>query len=260
MHDIPFETDPTEEQPSPTPPGTSEPGEPGEPRFSPLSEPPPSSSSGPAPLFAGVPEALVRSLMRHSGREGVSQESLTGRLGEAAPQVLEELVSRGFLGATPVGDRYPHTARGREWTEALPDKLYRLGSAQRAVDALLRRVRTMNAQDHALFTVERVIVFGELLTAPEVLRSVEVGIDLVRAPSAQKRASEGADQDRRADRRKTTPAEWLAARERGVWTFLGDRSPVLRLLPLAGDAWPHGVELYPTQTAPGLLTAKPRRR
>ena len=219
----------------------------------PLSTPPPSSS----PTFAGVPDALVRSLLRYAGREGVAIESVNTRLGVAAPRVLQELIARGLVGATEVNGRHAHTLRGREWTALPPEKLYRLASAQRAATGLLHRMATLHGRLDALFMPDRAVMFGEILTKAPLLRSVDVGIDLVLARNAAERAQAGKGRDVRRCNCKTTPAEWLAARERGVWAFLGARSPVLRLLPLAGDRWPHGVEVWPSDTSERLLRITP---
>ena len=200
---------------------------------------------------------MVRSVLRYAGREGVSLDSMIGRLGPAAPGVLQELIARGLVGATAVQGRHPHTLRGKEWTALPPEKIYHLASAQRVAKGLLIRIEAIHGCRDALFTPERAMMFGEILTGAPLLRSVDVGIDLVRGYNALERASAGAEEESRSNRRRTTAAEWLAARERGVWAFLGARSPVLRLLPLAGDAWPHGVEVWPNDTSRDLLGKTP---
>lgn len=116
----------------------------------------------------------------------------------------------------------------------------------------------MSSGGDALFIPRRVVAFGEIRTSPPTLRTVDVGVDLVAAGDANVRAERGAADDAARDRRKTTPVEWLAARRRAAWTYLGARSPVLRLLPLSGEHWPHGIEMFPTTEAPSILAGTPR--
>lgn len=136
----------------------------------------------PKATIAGLPSLVVRSFLRDSRSFQWSVHHAADRLRvppRRAARVLKELIALGYVGRVDDKDTpFVVTTAGGRLGLASAARPLRRRTAEKKLAEFLDRVRGINADDHYLFWVERVIVFGSFLTGAERLNDVDVAVEL----------------------------------------------------------------------------------
>jgi predicted nucleotidyltransferase len=183
--------------------------------------------------IAGVDAVRLRDVLRTVGDDfGASQ--LARRLGSSATEAEVVLAELRVLGLVELDDDTGTchlTLRGSSLCNATGAKPVSRKVGQRQLEQLVIRAEAINASDHYLFWVDRLVLFGSFLNpAAEKVGDVDVAVGLARrepdtdvfAEMSRKRAEE-------SGRAFNTIVDFLGWSEHEVWLALKSRSSVLSL-------------------------------
>lgn len=136
----------------------------------------------PKSKIAGLPSLVVRSFLRDSRSFQWSVHHAADRLRVSprrAARVLQELIALGYVGRVDDKDTpfVVTTAGGRLGLASAAQPLMRR-TAEKKLAEFLDRVRRVNGDEHYLFWVERVVVFGSYLTDAEKLNDLDIAVQL----------------------------------------------------------------------------------
>jgi hypothetical protein len=110
-------------------------------------------------------------------------EQVLGVDGTTAAAVLRSLIEEEYLECDDqdtAGARWRTTIRGNALAQASAAAPVTRATAARAVDALLHRVRQINADEELPYVVEQVILFGSYLGDGPTVNDVDVAVRLRR--------------------------------------------------------------------------------
>jgi biotin operon repressor len=142
--------------------------------------------------IAGRPAKDVRKLLREIRHLQVSSgyaRDVIGCSRDEAKQVVSALEREGYLSRTgrhEGHDLYETTLKGNQLAGAKLRPISR-ATANRTLQAFVRRFRAVNSDPEYLETITGVIVFGSFLSPSEELGDVDVGIELERKPMGDER-------------------------------------------------------------------------
>lgn len=136
----------------------------------------------PESKVAGLPSLVVRSFLRDSRSFQWSVRHAADRLRvspKRAARVVKELIALGYVGRVNDKDTpfVVTTAGGRLGLASAARPLER-STAEAKLAEFLDRVRRVNADEHYLFWVDRVIVFGSFLTEVKRLNDLDIAVEL----------------------------------------------------------------------------------
>lgn len=195
----------------------------------------------PAEKIAGQSPLLIRKLLRYfRGDEWniLHAESVMGISSHAAKKVIKELEARGYITKIPPRKNvkrvwWKNTALGNRFAVAPASKPVTRATAEKRLEELIERVRVVRDNPYYLYRVERVTLFGSILSDKLLLGDVDVAIRLVHKEPDQTKASELDNERRRKasaeGRRFNNNLDYLLWPEHEVILFLKSRSRVLSL-------------------------------
>lgn len=166
----------------------------------------------------GISVTTIRGLFRRAGLDGVITAVFacrTLRVAEPkAKSLLQALARAGFL--TPESDgRWRLTKDGIRLRGASAAKPLRRQTAERLLDELLERIRTLNDDPRFLARVEKAIVFGSYLSGADRLGDVDVAIHLVPRESDHEKHREA--NDRRAAEESDKGRQFRSFLDQAFW-------------------------------------------
>jgi hypothetical protein len=132
-------------------------------------------------LIAGVSIVEVRDFLRMHAERGWHPEALRGSFGrERADQLLLVLISEGYV--ERIEDRgalfYGNTAKGGQLARASAGRPVVRATAERALKDFLARCEQVRHEPDFLYTVERAILFGSMLTDKATVSDVDIAVKL----------------------------------------------------------------------------------
>jgi hypothetical protein len=154
---------------------------------------------------------------------------------DEAKQVVSALEREGYLSRTgrhEGHDLYETTLKGNQLAGAKLRPISR-ATANRTLQAFVRRVRAVNSDPEYLETITGVIVSGSFLSPSEELGDVDVGIELERKPMGDEVFMQLAEartqlaQERGRQFRSLT--EWVTWPTTEIWLFLKSRARQLSI-------------------------------
>jgi predicted transcriptional regulator/predicted nucleotidyltransferase len=153
---------------------------------------------------------------------------------EEGQRLIDELMRRGLLEVEPHlrGRKYCLTLNGGTFSQASAARPISRATAERKLDEFMARVHAVNADEHYLYVVRRVVLFGSFLTDAPKLNDVDVAIDLARRFDGEVQIAKEREHRAQAQaggRRFATYFEELAWSEYEVELFLKSRSRAIRL-------------------------------
>jgi hypothetical protein len=189
-------------------------------------------------VIAGRPAKDIRKLLREIRHlqvsSGYARDVIRCSMDEAK-HVVSALEREGYLSRTgrhEGHDLYETTLKGNQLAGAKLRPISR-ATANRTLQAFVRRVRAVNSDPEYLETITGVIVFGSFLSPSEELGDVDVGIELERKPMGDEVFMQLAEartqlaQERGRQFRNLT--EWVTWPTTEIWLFLKSRARQLSI-------------------------------
>ena len=191
--------------------------------------------------IAGQSPLLVRKLLHYfRGDEWniLHAESVMGISSYATRRVIKELEERGYIAkALPRKNVkkvwWKNTALGNQFAVAPAAKPVTRATAEKRLEELIERARVVRDNPYYLYRVERVTLFGSILSDQSLLGDVDVAIRLVHKEPDSTKAQE-LDKERRRKasaegRRFNNDIDYIVWPKYEVFLFLKSRSRVLSL-------------------------------
>lgn len=149
--------------------------------------------------IADLPVVQIRKLLRR-GQEGDWGVRFVCETLEVPPvqaeRLLLELEQRGYVTRAPGYEEplWRNTVEGNRLALASAAKRISRETADRLVAELLDRVARVNADEHFLYRVKRIVAFGSFITTADSLGDVDLVVELEQKEPNAKRHSQLMDQ------------------------------------------------------------------
>lgn len=137
----------------------------------------------PRASIAGLPSLAVRAFLRAVSESEWNVAYAAARLRvshQRARSVIKQFVELGYVeAASTKGDHlYKRSLAGSTFAQASAAQPLRRGAAERKLADFRARVRRINEDDHYLYRVKKVLVFGSYLTGAECINDIDIAIEL----------------------------------------------------------------------------------
>jgi DNA-binding MarR family transcriptional regulator len=197
----------------------------------------------PAEKIAGQSPLLIRKLLYRAIQSKWSVAFAAEVMGvgaRTAKKAVEELEALGYIEKTTSESNsrrvmWKNTALGDHFAMSPASKPVTRATAERKIAEFLERVRAVRDNPYYLYRVERVTLFGSILSDKSSLGDVDIAVRLVHKEPDRQKASE-LDKQRRREasangRRFNNDVDYLFWPKYEVFLFLKSRSTSLRLCP-----------------------------
>lgn len=138
---------------------------------------------GSAQQIAGLPAMEVRHLVRRIGNQAVALSFVADALDvseEEAKSMLRRLRDDGYVEPRRYGDTeyWGLTVEGRALAMATAAKPIKRSTADKVLREFMERVQQVNRDEHFLYHVAKVVVFGSYLSSKPELGDVDLAVEL----------------------------------------------------------------------------------
>ena len=141
--------------------------------------------------IAGYPAGQIRQLMRETVGRSITLRYVREILqcsDSAAIQVLNRLQEQGFV--EPIQDHLEPSTKGSALAMATAAAPLRRETAERLIEDVIERARSINEDDKWSYRIGKLVVFGSFLRGAEHLNDVDIACELLPRWTGERQAQE----------------------------------------------------------------------